>query len=477
MDYYSLIKLRSTHPAWRLLAAEHAPLVVGFLHKNFIEPNIRNFSESALASRLEDYLYPLRDAQTGLFPKSAEAYLGDWADDKRGWLRKYYPADSDEVHFDLTPAVEKAVEWLEGLRRKQFVGTESRLMTIFALLRQMVEGTEASPETRIAELEKKRAQIDADILRLREGQVDLMEETQIKDRFQQMANTARGLLSDFREVEQNFRELDRQVRERIALWEGSKGELLEEVFGEREAIADSDQGKSFRAFWDFLMSPSRQEELSKLLEMVFDLPAVRQLEPDRRLARVHYDWLEAGEVAQRTVARLSEQLRRYLDDKAWMENRRIMNLLREIEQNALAVRGNAPAETIMELDEAAPSLELPMERTLYSSPVKPLILERVTAEGQATFDIDALFDHEYVDKERLRMAIRRCLETRSQATLGEIVAIHPLEQGLAEIVAYLTLATEEQVAIMDESRPETLLWTDGEGIKRQVTLPLVLFSR
>jgi hypothetical protein len=153
-----------------------------------------------------------------------------------------------------------------------------------------------------------------------------------------MAATARSLLSDFREVEQNFRTLDRAVRERVATWEGGKGTLLEEIFLQRDAIAGSDQGKSFRAFWDFLMSPARQEELSALLQVVFALNEVKELAPDRRLMRIHYDWLQAGEVAQRTVARLSEQLRRYLDDQAWLENRRIMQLIRNMEKCALAVR-------------------------------------------------------------------------------------------------------------------------------------------
>jgi hypothetical protein len=150
-----------------------------------------------------------------------------------------------------------------------------------------------------------------------------------------MATTARELLSDFREVEQNFRDLDRSVRERIATWDGGKGTLLAEIFGKHDAISDSDQGKSFRAFWDLLMSPVRQEELSHLLERVFELDAVRALAPDRRLLRIHYDWLGAGEVAQRTVAQVSEQLRRYLDDQTWLENRRIVQLIREIEQHAL----------------------------------------------------------------------------------------------------------------------------------------------
>lgn len=71
-----------------------------------------------------------------------------------------------------------------------------------------------------------------------------MDDTAIRDRFQQFIQGAHELLTDFREVEHNFRRLDRHVRERIALWEGNKGELLEEIMGERDAIADSDQGKA-----------------------------------------------------------------------------------------------------------------------------------------------------------------------------------------------------------------------------------------
>jgi hypothetical protein len=108
------------------------------------------------------------------------------------------------------------------------------------------------------------------------------------------------------------------VRERIALWDGAKGALLQDILGERDLINESDQGRSFRAFWDFLMSRARQEELTELLSRVLQLEPVAELAPDPRLARVHYDWLEAGEHAQRTVALLSQQLRRFLDDQAYL---------------------------------------------------------------------------------------------------------------------------------------------------------------
>ena len=47
----------------------------------------------------------------------------------------------------------------------------------------------------------------------------MLDDTALRDRFQQFTGLARELLADFREVEHNFRALDRRVRERIALWD------------------------------------------------------------------------------------------------------------------------------------------------------------------------------------------------------------------------------------------------------------------
>jgi hypothetical protein len=292
-----------------------------------------------------------------------------------------------------------------------------------------------------------------------------------------MAATARGLLSDFREVEQNFRDLDRSVRDRIATWEGAKGFLLEEIFGTRDAINDSDQGRSFRAFWDFLMSSDRQNELSSLLESVFDLPAVADLAPDRRLLRIHYDWLQAGESAQRTIARLSEQLRRYLDDRTLMENRRIAQILKGIEQHAIALREAPPPGNMAELDACALDLELHLSRPLFSPPVNPVIGEEILLPGEQDIPSEALYRQEYVDKERLKGRLRKALQARDQVSLEDLIGEYPLEQGLSELIAYLAIAAEEGRSVIQDSPKQTLRWTDRAGSVRQATLPLVIFIR
>jgi len=478
LDYNTLDLLRQNHPAWRLLRAQHAPLVASFLHRVFVEPNVRHLSQADLVEALEDELFALREQRGAeAFPGTAQGYLNDWAENDKGWLRKFYPDGTDEPHFDLTPATEKALAWLEGLTERAFVGTESRLLTLFELLRQMHEGSEADPEVRIAELQKRRAEIDADIARILAGDVPMLDDTALKDRFQQFLQLARELLGDFREVEYNFRMLDRRVRERIALWEGAKGALLEQIMGERDAIADSDQGKSFRAFWDFLMSQTRQEELTRLLQQILTLQPIVDMHPDARLQRVHYDWLEAGEHTQRTVARLSEQLRRFLDDQAWLENRRIMDILRGIETCALALREVQPLGAVMPLAETSATVELPMERPLYQAPFKPLIAGVALDEGDAEVDTAALYAQVVVNRAELARHIRHALQERQQITLGEVMTRHPLRHGLAELVVYLQLAGEWPKTAVDDDEQEQVSWTADTGVVRKATLPRIILLR
>jgi hypothetical protein len=482
LDFATLDALRTHHPAWRLLRSDHAALVASFLQRVFVLPNVRVMAAADLAEALEDELYVLRLHQgETAFPKPALVYLNDWAAPDKGWLRKFYRPGTDEAQFDLTPATEKAISWLGQLSERQFVGTESRLLTLFDLLKQMREGSEADPAKRLAELHNKRDEIDAEIAQVESGDVPLLDDTALKDRFLQFTLGARELLSDFREVEHNFRQLDRRVRERIALWEGAKGALLEQIMGERDAIADSDQGKSFRAFWDFLLSSRRQEELTDLLDQVLQLPAVADLEPDPRTRRVHYDWMEAGEHTQRTVAALSQQLRRFLDDKAWLENRRIMDILHGIESKALALRGAVPAGVVMEIAASGADIELPLERPLFTPAVKPVIAALALQAGDEDIDSSVLFDQVVVDKARLSRHIRHALQSQAQISLGDLVSSQPLQNGLAELVAYLQLGSTDFSAVVDESSSEPVSWqaraADGQAITRQARLPRVIFTR
>ena len=215
------------------------------------------------------------------------------------------------------------------------------------------------------------------------------------------------------------------------------------------------------------------------MDRVLALPAVADLNPDTRTRRVHYDWIEAGEHTQRTVAALSQQLRRFLDDQAWLENRRIMDILRGIESKALALRDAVPLGPVMTMAESGADIELTLERPLFTPAIKPLIADLALQAGDEDIDPSALFDQVVVDKAQLTRHIRHALQDKAQITLSELVAAQPLQQGLAELVAYLQLGSQTFSTVVDEDTIESIQWqavtADGMELTRRARLPRVIF--
>jgi flagellar motility protein MotE (MotC chaperone) len=474
MEYGDVERLRQRHPAWRLLRAGNAPLVLAFLGRFFVEENNGATSAPVLATALDDELYALNatDQANLRYPKSATAYLEDWADADAGWLRRFYPLGSDEVHYDATPALEKAYGWVTGLSARPFVGTESRLHTVVDLLRQIVHGAETDPQARLIELHRRRDLLDREIADVEAGKLTVLDATALRDRYQQFAATARDLLSDFREVEENFRGLDRAARERIAAWEGSKGDLLAELVGSRADINSSDQGRSFQSFYDFLLSETRQDELADLLSRV---QSMEQLEADRRLRTVHHDWSEAAGRTQQTVRQISEQLRRFLDDQVWLENRRVLDLVRSIEAAALVCR-EAPPTAGLEVDEPGVGIGLPLERPLFDARPVARVESLLDPDTDAEVDVSALFGQTFVDQGRLADNIRSAVPERGSALLSDIVRVYPIEQGAAEIVGYLALTDDDLEVTVDEQDETCIDYADG-GVIRRARLPKVTVSR
>ncbi len=473
MDYDQIADLRARHPSWALLRATTAPLVLSFLGRVFITANSGGQPAGQLVSLLEDELDSLnRRLGEGTFPRAAQAYLDEWSEPDKAWLRIYYPSGTDEPHYDITPPVETTLLWLEDLRGRQFVGTESRLNTLFELLREMVFGADEDTTSRLVVLRQRRAELDAQIAHAERGELALLDPLGQRDRYYQFTRNARELLADFRQVEENFRALDRRLREQIAGWHGTKGELLDDIVTSRGSIADSDQGRSFTALFDFLLSPARQQELTELLDKLAEIEVIG--EQDARLRTVHFDWIEAGGRTQATVRQLSEQLRRFLDDQVWLENRRVFEVLRSIETHALAVRDDQPPG--MEIDEVSVPVSLPFDRPLHVPPLPVEVDSDAVRVGDDDFDAGELLEQTYLDRDLLLDHVRGSLHGRTQVTLDQVLAASPLDQGLAELVGYLGLSDPGFEIVFDPERRSQVSWTDGDVV-RTADLPTVVYAR
>ena len=155
-------------------------------------------------------------------------------------------------------------------------------------------------------------------------------------------------------------------------------------------------------------------------------------------------WTRTRSTQATVRAAQTSRCRRFLDDQVWFENRRVIDLLRDIEARALKLRGEGTTGLTMEIDDDAPAIKLPMERPLYAPINKPRIDSSgiyPAADADET-DPAVLFEQVYVDPGPLRDNIRAALRRDSQVGLATLVRAVPLTYGVAELVAYLSLRDE-----------------------------------
>ena len=480
ISFDDLVVLRRANPAWRLLAADYAPAVIAFLDRAFLAPGARTVAEARLASLLVEVLDEVNASDGGVMPRSPREYLADWCGDGVGWLRRYYAPGSDEPLYDITPRAEVAVVWVKELTRSRaFIGTQSRLLQVVDLLDQIMEGSQADPDERVRILEERRAEIDAQIEAIRSGRVDTLAPGEVRDRYQTLASLARGLLADFRDVEENFRSLDRETRERVAQWDGPRGPLLDQVLGRRHFITEGETGASFTGFYDFLFDPGRWERFQGLLRSVAAMPEVAGL--DDGLPGITRDWLAAADQVQRTVARLSSQMRGFLEEQAYAEDRRIGALVHSIEANAVAVRDCQPTRhDFMEIDEPRADVVLPMDRTMWDPPVRQRFADPKPADPPSEQEIEAMeemFAGQRVDPTKVRAVLAATLSLfPTGLSVKDVLDLEPLTDGLAELVTVLEVATDaEWLTDVDDDTVEEIVLREP-GRTRVATVPRMLLE-
>ncbi len=477
LDYHEIKYRLESHKTFRLFRKERVALMLAFFYEVFKKKNQADIPRSKLVSELDglrDFLRISSEDETD--KRDSTSFLDEWADE--GYLRKFYRQDLDEASYDLTPESEKAIEWMRELSTRRFVGTESRLKNIFDLMEDIAFGAVYDAEERIAGLEKRKAEIDGEIARIRSGQDRGLDPSAVRERYYELEDIARRLLADFRQIERNFRELDRDAREKVIASDSERGLVLKDIFDYRDAIMASDQGKSFEAFWHFVMSSGKRAEFSNLADRVFELPEVKSLPKNFDLKAFDRLLLSAAAKVQRTAQMLSEELRIFLDDKSRSESKVVMDLAQEIKKLALSLKEHPPKEQNFISIEGNPQIYSAMERPLFT-PSQPVRIAKIEIEeGLSTADASLIFAQEEIDTEAIRANIQKALALKSQASLEEILAINPITAGSRELLAYFGEASIPNKALIDDEDKKSIdIANTRRGKKYRTESPSVLFIK
>ena len=476
MTYEKLNNLKQKHHTLQLLSSNNFAFTLSFFYLVFIKNGKITLLHSEILSYLDDYLFNLKQTYADAFPREAKEYLDEFVSEKNGYLRKYHE-HADEALYELTPYTQKALEFIESLEKKEFVGSRSKFNIIFELLEELEFETSLSDEERIAELEVKRSVLGQEIEAIQSKRAMRFDSSRIKEHYMQIEEMVRKLKYDFSEIEYNFRSLNATAMEKIALGSEAKGDVLSSIFEIEDSIRESDQGKSFFAFWQLLSDVKRSDKLSELIENLYTIESVKSFDTEQRLSDLKFTLLKNGEKVFNVSSKLIEQLRRFLDDRVWMENRRILDLAQSIEQKALEIKEDAPkAKNFMSIAGYKADINSIFSKSLYE-PKKAKEFQRELVEEDVALDMESFYNLFYIDEELLAKNIQKKLLNSQQVKLSEVLEEFPISKGIAELVGYVSLAKKSESVLVDESSVESIEILDESGVRKEVKLPKIIFVR
>lgn len=473
----------------RLLRSKHAPLAMSFFFFSFKTKNRLQIPYSELKELLAQFLDNLDEAAKQEYVLSPQQFLELWSNESHRFIRKYFELNQDDPTTELSSDAERALEWIQHLEKKEFIGTESRFLSIYENLKQIANQTENDPSSRLSFLRAQRKKLDDEIKVIQTtGLVDRMDATQIRERFLNLIEDSRRLVSEFRLVEDIFKDITREIKEKKLQETQTKGEILGEVLDAHDSLEESDQGRSFSAFWSFLISEDQQNQLKTLSEKILATPEIQAFvrknkdrQFDTTLLKLKSQLLQVGQKVLRSKFRLSEELRKLLHQKTWMENKRVPELSAEIKKIVLTHRArflDSEFKDFTNLEDGF-EIQLPLSRPLWKANIQARFAHKqlevsVKEDSQALQNLTALVNTPPISESELENRIDKLLTGAHQISLTEIIREFPIKFGSFEVLSYLLIATKEPQNIFQLDQTDQICCPEQ---KFTLTIPKVIFVK
>ncbi|GAB6013044.1 DUF3375 domain-containing protein [Viscerimonas tarda] len=485
MDYQKLeIQLKSA-PSLKLLRSRNAPLILSFLYSQFKEQGEISISNEKLVSQLAWYLeelnYSDEDDDLTSFGtdnyERAKKYIESWTNDN--FLRNYMDDTEKTIYNVLTQHTERVFQMLDLLQERKFVGTESKFKDIFNKLKELVDNNTEDPKKKIEELEERKKKIDEEIRRIRrDGNVVKFEDYQIQSRFEDISRLTNELIGDFKEVEDIFKMITRDIYEKQSQYDLSKGKILHYTFDALDTLKESDQGKSFYAFWSFLIDEDSQDTLKILIKQVSDILEDRGIEyNNRNLKRIKTILFQSGRKVLDSNNLLAEKITRVIADKHLLESRKIRETIAEIKQISLRlIEHKIPEDYGIEIELGA-KIDMPMERKLgeeKSIPEFDILPETFNSKADLE-SMSNIFNPDSINIKELIGNINSLLIEKQQVTLGQVIEKYPISKGLSELIGYISLINFSEKYFVNEEISDLLLFDIEKN--KYLKIPQIIYCR
>mgnify|MGYP004559334265 FL=1 len=481
MDTNLLVQTLNNSPSVKLLKMRNAEFFLTFVTSVFDEQmaireeRLHMLLENRLDSQNEQIVDDDVDIQTLAESNETKAkrLIKDWTE--KGFFTNYQNEDG-EIIYEISSHTSKVIDWMMSLKKEEYIGTESKFKTLFSQLKELVEFSNEDREKRLEILKQKKEDIERQIERLEMGEeIEVYEDYQIEPRYNNLNKLAKELLSDFKEVDDNFKEIIKQIYKRQTDNEGKKN-ILSYFFDAYAELKDSQQGKSFYAFWEFLLSSELQKEWDELTDLLYKTLAERNIaSKDKFLKDIKKHLFDAGEKVSKTNDRMSEKLSQIIinNNSNIQATKQVINDIKKLLLNTTQNKERNNASLSYEVVE----LKLPLERQLNLTPKQEVEYKNVPTEATLGITelerLDKLYNHHQIDRKILRKRIDMILRGNAQTTLAEVIEQNNgIEKGLSELFGYIAILKEYKTVVSDDRKQEIVFSKD-----KTITIPEIIITK
>lgn len=407
--------------------------------------------------------------------RTAKAYCDDWR--SNGVLLRRAGVGARGETYELSAAGFDAIRIIDQLTTPRSTLTESRLKTLAQSLQTLAIDTDPDATKKLRALEQQRDRIDAEITRIRSGEVHALDSRAATERVTDILLQAQGLPADFARVRARFEDLNHELRVAILDLDEHQSNVIIEIFRGVDLIAESDEGRTFNAFSALIRDPESSASFESHVRDILSRDFAAELPADSRRAirNLLREMKKGSRDVQASLTEFARGLRRYVRSQEYQRDRALRSLLQE------ALAAAVPART-----ELKPYNDIGMELELTVLPISsigglrphdPSEYETGAVLGDAeTGEVDlaslALIARESeIDFTELITSVNELIdaapavdntETNQNTaaalhfSVAEVLAQHPATQGLASVVGLLALASRHGQVNPDET--ETLIW-------------------
>lgn len=485
IDSSKISDILNNYPSVELLRLRNREAIIVFLINTFSTQQGAVSSEN-IHIQLGDYLEFMnieKDEENEIevfdsYEIKAKKYIQIWTN--KGFLTNYQD-ERGEIFYELSSHSSKTIDWLSSLKKEEYVGTESKFKNIFNQLKELVEYSNDDAEKRVQLLEDKKLEIEQQIQRIKIGEdVKVFEEYEIVPRFNQLNQSAKELLSDFKEVEDNFKEITKTIYQKHADGTLTKSDILEFTFEALDELKESQQGKSFYAFWSFLLNPELQLEWENLTKELYNTLESKGIEiNDLFLKGMKMHLYNSGHKVYKANDKMAEKLSRIIRENEASKSEVTKNIIQEIKKSLIDISKKRKRPDISFELETDISISVPFERKLTFEQAEELIYKArpILAEDDIinSNHLSRLFTQSNIDKDLLRKRIKEVLKNKSQTTISDIIETYGgIEKGLPELFGYIGIVKEFKHSISEEKTQ--IIVFDFEN-KKSIQIPEIILTR